>query len=123
MALQMVNDRLGEYESLKKSLKVLEDENIYFKTRLAHILKTDPDKDQLEVLEYFQNRFMRTDEQISLLRHEIREQQYLLQPTNVLQLRKTIDMQKRLEVKIIVLMENVEHLRISFNEYLSEKFS
>jgi hypothetical protein len=119
----MVNDRLGEYESLKKSIKVLEDENIYFKTRLAHILKTDPDKDQLEVLEYFQNRFMRTDEQISLLRHEIREQQYLLQPTNVLQLRKTIDMQKRLEVKIIVLMENVEHLRISFNEYLSEKFS
>jgi hypothetical protein len=119
----MVNDRLGEYESLKKSLKVLEDENIYFKTRLAHILKTDPDKDQLEVLEYFQNRFLKTDEQISLLRHEIREQQYLLQPTNVLQLRKTIDMQKRLEVKIIVLMENVEHLRFSFNEYLSENFS
>jgi hypothetical protein len=119
----MANGKLCEYESLKTSLKVLEDENIYFKTSLAHVLKTDPDKEQLEVLEYFQNRFLKTDEQISLLRHEIREQQYLLQPTNVLQLRKTIDLQKRLEVKIIVLQENVEHLRISFNDYLSENFS
>lgn len=119
----MVNGKLSEYESWKKSLKALEDENIHFKTRLAHILKTDPDKDQLEVLEYYQNRFLKTDEQISLLRHEIREQEHLLQPTNVLQLRKTIDLQKRLEVKIIVLLENVEHLRVSFNDYLSENFS
>lgn len=122
-AREMVNGKLSEYESWKKSLKALEDENIHFKTRLAHILKTDPDKDQLEVLEYYQNRFLKTDEQISLLRHEIREQEHLLQPTNVLQLRKTIDLQKRLEVKIIVLLENVEHLRVSFNDYLSENFS
>jgi hypothetical protein len=126
----MVNGKLGELimaqESWKKGLKALEDENIYFKTKLAHILKTDPDKEQLEVLEYFQNKFLKTDEQISLLRHEIREQQYLLKPasqTNGLQLRKTIDMQKRLEVKIIILGENFEHLRISFNEFLSDNFA
>ena len=125
----MVNGKVGElttaHESWKKGLKALEDENIYFKTRLAHILKTDPDKEQLEVLEYFQNRFLKTDEQISLLRHEIREQQYLLQPashTNGLQLRKTIDMQKRLEVKIIIIKENFDNLRVSFNEYLSDNF-
>jgi hypothetical protein len=125
----MVNGKLGElttaHESWKKGLKDLEDENIYFKTKLAHILQKDPDKEQLEVLEYFQNRFLKTDEQISLLRHEIREQQYLLQPathTNGLQLKKTIDMQKRLEVKIIVIRENFEHLRISFNDFLSDNF-
>jgi hypothetical protein len=116
----MLNGKLSEYESWKKSLKGLEDENIYFKTRLANILKKNPDKNELEVLEYFQSRFLKTDEQISLLRHEIREQQYLL---NGVQLRKIMDMQKRLEVKIIVLRESVEHLRISFEEYLSENCS
>jgi hypothetical protein len=125
----MVNGKLGElitaHESWKKGLKALEDENIYFKTELAHILKTNPNKEQLEVLEYFQNRFLKADEQISLLRHEIREQQYLLQPaaqTNGLQLKKTIDLQKRLEVKIIVIRESFEHLRISFNDFLSDNF-
>ena len=126
----MVNGKLSElttaHESWKKGLKALEDENIHFKTQLADILKTAPDKDQLEVLEYFQNRFLKTDEQISLLRHEIREQQYLLQPasqTNGLQLKKTIDMQKRLEVKIIIIRENFDNLRISFNDFLSDNFS
>ncbi|WP_143097942.1 hypothetical protein [Chitinophaga sp. CF118] len=126
----MVNGKLEEllttHESWKKGLKVLEDENIHFKTRLAQILKTEPNKEQLEVLEYFQNKFLKTDEQISLLRHEIREQQYFLQPasnTNGLQLRKSIDMQKRLEVKIIIITENFDNLRISFNDYLSDNFS
>lgn len=125
----MVNYKLEELittqETWKKALKALEDENIYFKTRLAHILKTEPAKEQLEVLEYFQNRFLKTDEQISLLRHEIREQQYLLHPTshtNGLQLRKTLDIQKRLEVKIIILRENFDNLRLSFNEFLTENY-
>jgi len=123
----MVNYKLEELkttqESWKKDLKALEDENIYFKTRLAHILRSEPAREQLEVLEYFQNRFLKTDEQISLLRHEIREQQYLLQPTshtNGLQLRKTIDMQKRLEVKIIIIRENSDNLRAAFNDFLSD---
>jgi hypothetical protein len=123
----MVNYKLEELkttqESWKKDLKALEDENIYFKTRLANILKSEPAREQLEVLEYFQNRFLKTDEQISLLRHEIREQQYLLQPTsgtNGLQLRKTIDMQKKLEVKIIIIRENADNLRAAFNDFLSE---
>lgn len=126
----MVNTKVGElttaHEAWKKGLKALEDENIWFKTRLAHILKAEPDKEQLEVLEYFQNKFLKADEQISLLRHEIREQQYLLQPathTNGLQLRKTIDMQKRLEVKFIILKEHFDHLRISFSDYLSDNFA
>jgi hypothetical protein len=116
----MVNSKETVHESWKKGLKILEDENIYFKTRLAHILKTDPDKEELEVLEYFQSRFLKADEQISLLRHEIREQQYLLQPASHPQQRKIMDMQKRLEVKIIVFRESFENLRFSFNEYLSD---
>jgi hypothetical protein len=110
-------------ESWKDELKVLEDENIRFKTRLADILATGFHKDQLERLEYFQNKFLKMDEQISLLRHEVREQLHLQQQPALSngQLKKTMNLQRRLEVKMIIIHEYFDKLSAEFNNYLQEK--
>jgi hypothetical protein len=114
-----------ENELWKNELNALEDGNIHFKIRLAHLLATDFHKDQLEHLEYFQNRFLNMDEQINLLRHETREQSHLLEQTMQVngQLRKTMDLQRNLEVKMIIIHENFAKLRTEFNSYLPEKLS
>lgn len=126
MNLAMNNGEKGELiyenEGWRKQLAILEDENIHFKTRLADILKSDFIKSKLEELEYFQNRFLKMDEQLSLLKHEVREQLYHLQqehfPMNG-EHKKVIDLQRKLEVKIIIIKENFEKLSVEFNGYLN----
>src|SRR5690348_2230561 len=102
----MREDLIMENESWRNKLKALEDGTIRFKTRLAEILAGNFTKEQLEQLEYFQNRFLKMDEQIGLLRHEVREQLYLLQQSGhvtTLQWGKTMDLQKKLDVKMIII--------------------
>ncbi|WP_145717679.1 hypothetical protein [Chitinophaga japonensis] len=116
---------IEESEAWRRQLALLEDENIHFKTRLAGILRHDFRKDQLEQLEYFQNRFLKMDEQLSLLRHEVGEQLYLLSQAGMHQngqFKKVQDLQKRLEVKIIIVHENFSKLSTEFNGYLQEHF-
>jgi hypothetical protein len=123
----MRNGKLGELiadnENWKHELKVLEDGIIRFKTGLAGILETDFHKEDLEQFEYFQNKFLKMDEQISLLRHEVREQLHLLQQPSSsggIQLKKTLDLQRRLEVKMIIIQENFDKLSTEFNGYLQK---
>jgi hypothetical protein len=126
MNLAMTNGKRGELiyenEGWRKQLAILEDENIHFKTRLANVLKGNFRKDQLEDLEYFQNRFLKMDEQLSLLKHEVREQLYHLQQEHFHlngEYKKALEVQKRLEVKIIIVRENFEKLSLEFNGYMS----
>lgn len=129
MNLEMTNGKRGELihesEGWRKQLAILEDENIHFKTRLADILKRSSHKDQLENLEYFQNRFLKMDEQLSLLKHEVREQLYHLQQEHFHvngEYKRAVDLQKRLEVKIIIIQENFDKLSTEFNNYLEDNF-
>lgn len=129
MNLEMTNGKRGELihenEGWRKQLAILEDENIHFKTRLANILKRSSHKDQLENLEYFQNRFLKMDEQLSLLKHEVREQLYHLQQEHFHvngEYKRAVDLQKRLEVKIIIIQENFDKLSTEFNSYLKGNF-
>jgi len=118
-----LGDLIADNENWKYELKVLEDGIIRFKTRLAGILEADFHKDELEQFEYFQNKFLKMDEQIGLLRHEVREQLHLLQqssPSNGLQLKKTLDLQRRLEVKMIIIQENFDKLSAEFSGYLQK---
>jgi len=106
-------------------LALLEDENIHFKTRLADILKSDFVRSRLEELEYFQNRFLKMDEQLGLLKHEVREQLYHLQQEHFHvngEYKKIVDVQRKLEVKIIIIKENFEKLSVEFNGYLNTHF-
>lgn len=129
MNVAMTNGKRGELihenEGWRKNLALLEDENIHFKTRLANILNGTFQKDQLEHLEYFQNRFLKMDEQLSLLKHEVREQLYHLQQEHFHmngEYKKALDVQKRLEVKIIIVRENFEKLSVEFNSYMNNNF-
>ena len=115
---------LLQNDTWRQALKHLESENISFKTRLADILATELPKGQLENLEFFQTRFLKMDDQITLLRHEIRECQelldQLLQTNDVLT--RIIDLHKGLQEKIFSLHENFYRLRTDFNSYLSDSF-
>lgn len=114
-----------ENEGWRKQLALLEDENIRFKTRLADILNNDFVRSRLEELEYFQNRFLKMDEQLGLLKHEVREQLYHLQQEHFHvngEYKKIIDVQRKLEVKIIIIKENFEKLSVEFNGYLNNNF-
>ena len=119
-----LNNILQQNEAWRQGLKQLETENVSFKTRLADILATDFTKGQLENLEFFQTRFLKMDDQITLLRHEIRECQelldQLLQTNDVLT--RTIDLHKGLQEKIFSLHENFYRLQTDFNSYLSDSF-
>ncbi|HEY8916579.1 MAG TPA: hypothetical protein VIM87_09080 [Chitinophaga sp.] len=126
----MRNGKTGELiadnENWKNELKVLEDGIIRFKTRLAGILEADLQPYELEQLEYFQNKFLKMDDQISLLRHEVREQLHLLQQlsqSNGPQLKKILDLQYRLEVKMIIIQGNFDLLSAEFSGYLQKTFS
>ncbi len=121
----MRNGKLGmliaENESWRSSIKFLEEQNIRFKTQLADILSKDGHVPGLDQLEDFQNRFIKMDEQISLVRHEVREQLYQLQQFsrgNSLQYRRAIELQEGLKVKVHILHENFRKLRTEFNIYL-----
>jgi len=119
-------DLIADNENWRSELKVMEDGIIRFKTKLARILEADLQTDELEQLEHFQNRFLKMDEQISLLRHEVREQLYLLQQliqSNGPQLKKTLDLQRRLEVKMIIIQENFDKLSAEFSGYLQKTCS
>ncbi|SEL33894.1 hypothetical protein SAMN04488505_10260 [Chitinophaga rupis] len=126
----MRNGKTGELiadnENWKNELKVLEDGIIRFKTKLAGILEADLQPYELEQLEYFQNKFLKMDDQISLLRHEVREQLHLLQQliqSNGPQLKKILDLQYRLEVKMIIIQGNFDKLSSEFSGYLQKTFS
>jgi glutaredoxin 2 len=60
-----------ETNTWKRSLGLMIEENIHLKNRLTEILKNGFDKKLLEYLEYFQNRFIKEDERIGLIRHDI----------------------------------------------------
>lgn len=125
----MTNGKIGELkyenEGWRKQLALLEDENIHFKTRLANTLKGSFHKEHLENLEYFQNRFLKMDEQLSLLKHEVGEQLYHLQQEHFHvngEYKKAADLQKRLEVKIIIIQENFDKLSAEFNSFMASNF-
>ena len=117
---------IADNENWKNELKTLEDGIIRFKTKLAGILEADLQLYELEQLEYFQNKFLKMDDQISLLRHEVREQLHLLQQlsqSNGPQLKKILDLQYRLEVKMIIIQGNFDLLSAEFSGYLQKTFS
>jgi RecA/RadA recombinase len=62
-----------QYESncWKRALSFMIEENIHLKNRLAEILKGDIDKKLLGRAESFQNRFIKADEFIRLLRDDL----------------------------------------------------
>jgi len=67
-----------ESDAWKRTLEFMTEENIHLKNRLSEILKGDLDQDLLMTAEVFQNSFVREDELIRLLRHDVLAFDHLL---------------------------------------------
>jgi hypothetical protein len=115
---------LHQNEAWKEILRQLENENIFFKTKLTDILTMDFPKVQLAHLEFFQSRFLKMDSQIGLLRHEIREYTVLLKQLlqTDRQEQEFLNPYKNLGENIFSIRESFQLLRADFQDYLSDVF-
>jgi predicted transcriptional regulator len=115
---------LAPHESWKYILRVMEDETIIFKTQLADILSNDFERRHLVRLEVFQHRFLKMDEQIGLLRHEVRELQMVAQQNNgtAIHPARVTALQEMLMAKMDTVQDNFETLASDFKTYLHKYF-
>ena len=115
---------LPQHESWKYLLRVMEDETIFFKTKLAGILSHHFEKRHLGYLEVFQHRFLKMDEQIGLLRHEVNELQEAVQHANdtVVHPASVTALREMMAVKMDAIQDSFEVLAADFNMYLQKSF-
>ena len=112
-----------ESDTWKRLLGFMRDENIHLKNRLSEILKNGFNKNLLEELENFNSRFLKEDELIGLIRHDMAELDKLL-------LRNAFENGKIIEEigrKLKIIRNNIElaerqftKVQLEFNNYLSE---
>lgn len=69
--IQQLEQLQYESNTWRRLLAFMMDENIHLKNRLADVLKENFDKGLLDEMEYFQSRFVKEDESVSLLRNDI----------------------------------------------------
>lgn len=113
---------LYESDTWKRLLGFMMDENIHLKNRISDILRNGFDKNLLEEMENFQSRFIKEDQLIGLLRHEMAELEKLLarevfEDGKIL---KEIDRKLRIFRNNIIAAEvQFGKLKMEFNSYLS----
>ncbi|MDR6568233.1 hypothetical protein PV783_13195 [Chitinophaga sp. CC14] len=119
-----LNGHVPAHESWRYILRVMEDETILFKTKLAHILSDNFERSHLKHLEVFQHRFLKMDEQISLLRHEVRDLQEAMLCSNEQTTRpvSVTILQKMLTEKMDRIQSSFDILASDFQLYLKEHF-
>lgn len=112
-----------ETDTWKRLLIFLMEENVQLKNLLTEILKEGTHNNWLPELEDFQTRFIKEDERIQLLRHEVAEFDRLLQREIVEdgQLKKTVDRKMhQLRNNISNAEQEFNRLQRAFSSYLSE---
>ena len=111
-----------ETEALKRKLGYIMAENVHTKNRLAEVLTQKFDISMLEKIEEFHNQFLKQDELITILRHELSEFENLLNK----EITKDGEVLSKVKVKMHKLREHIinselefDKLKSSFNNYLS----
>ena len=112
-----------ECDTWKRQLCFISEENVRLKTRLSEILKDGIDDNFLEEIENFQNRFIREDDVIGVLRNEVADLDKLL-ASEIFEDGNTV---KKADNKIKSLRHNVTEtekdfikLKSEFNNYILE---
>lgn len=112
-----------ESNTYKRVLSFMMDENIHLKNRLSTILKDRFNNNLLEDVEKFQNRFLKEDELIGLLRNDVSEMEKLF-ASEVSEEGEVIG---EINHRIRKLRNNISHaekdflkLKVDFNSYMSE---
>ena len=112
-----------EIASWKRLLDFIINENIYFKIQLSVVLKGKIDPQMLEESEGLQNRFIKEDEWVGLLRSEVAEVEQMLNKTiaeNQVSNDQLDQNVKKLRNSIHNTEKQFETLREAFISYLSE---
>lgn len=112
-----------ETESWKRLLEFTMAENVHLKNRISEILKNGFDKNLLDEIENFHSRFVKEDQLIGLLRHEMADVDKLL----TREIFEDGKIMKKVETRInklrneIITCENqFSKLKQEFNNYLTE---
>jgi len=110
-------------DTWKRLLGFMLDENIHLKNRLSEVLKDKFNKNLLEDVENFQSSFIKEDELIGLLRHDVTELDKLL----VMEIFEDGKIIKEIDRRMTKLRNNIINaerqfgkLKSEFNSYLSE---
>jgi hypothetical protein len=111
-----------EAESWKRLLEYIQQENSYLKNQLADLVNRDIDEEMLGEAEEFQNRFIKKDEMITLMRRDIRDyDDWLLSLSSQCDSDKYYHKQKRLRNEIELLEQLFNKLKFEFLNYIAEK--
>lgn len=112
-----------QYETAtwKRLLSYMMDENIHLKNRLSEILCNDFDKKHLDTIADFQSEFIKEDQLIGLLRHEVAELEKLLTKAG-LEDRQLINLAQEKIGNVRLYISNAEkksgELMTAFNKYI-----
>jgi hypothetical protein len=112
-----------ESDTWKRLLGFMMDENVHLKNRLSGILMEKFDNSGLGDVENFLNRFVKADELVCLLRHDVAELDKLLVKERFEDRFIIKEMQKkirRLRNNIKVTEHQFRKLKTDFNNYLTE---
>ena len=113
-----------EADTWKRLLGFMVEENIYLKNRIAEILRNGFGKDKLEVVEEFQNKFIKQDDLVKLIRHQVVELDKLL-VREIFEDGKIIHaVNKKLSAvrnNVTLAEKEFTKLKLSFNNYLLEE--
>jgi hypothetical protein len=112
-----------EIVSWQRLLDFMADENIYLKNRLSDILTDKFDKNLLEEVDGFQNRFISQDEMTWLMKHDISEIQKMLLnylDENQKKNKKIAFKINTLRKNMVIAEKNFSILKAEFNHFLLE---
>lgn len=113
----------NESDSWKKLLDFMMDENIHLKNMLSEVLKNKFDKNLLVEIEGFQNRFIKEDQLVGLLRNDVAGLDKLLE-REIFEDGKIVNeidrRLKNLRNNIVYAEKQFGKLKLEFNNYLSE---
>lgn len=112
-----------EFDTWKRTLEFIREENIHFKNRLSEILKDRFDRYLLEEADAFQSRFVKEDELIALLRNDIADLDKLLEreiPNDGKAVKVIGSKLKKIRNNLLIAEKRFVKLKSDFTSFLSE---
>lgn len=115
---------LFEFETWKIILENIQNENLFFKNRLAQIIKDESSDELLNDVEEYHNLLLSEDTHISLLRNDVFTQESRLSAEQDVEEQVIEEMskeQKKLRKEIEIFELNFNKTKYSFISFFSEK--
>jgi hypothetical protein len=113
-----------EFETWRRLLENIQNENVYLKNRLAQIIKEEATNELLDDIEHYHNILLIEDSNIALLRNDVASQENWLR-REVFEENATIKeimkSHKKLRKEIELFEQKFNKLKFEFNTFFSEK--